>query len=97
MVQHSCLAYFLFLEMEAVWSSKTLVGIYCNTRHYITEDNTLHSHYCENPTYNYGDTDSCYRYEVTRFHFRQMMRSNIAILEILINIMDLSSVKQMMF
>jgi hypothetical protein len=44
----SCLAYFLTLKMEAVCSTKKLVGFAQTTQCYIPEDRTLHNHYSEN-------------------------------------------------
>jgi hypothetical protein len=39
--------------MEAVRSSETPVNFYQTTPRHIPEDNTLHSHLCENPQFNY--------------------------------------------
>jgi hypothetical protein len=44
----SCLVYRFTLKMEATGSSKTPVDFQWTTKHYISEDRTLHNHHCEN-------------------------------------------------
>jgi hypothetical protein len=44
----SCLAYSSTLKMKATFYCETSVDIQRTTPRYISEDITLHNHYCEN-------------------------------------------------
>jgi hypothetical protein len=44
----SCLAYSSTLKMEAMCTSETSVVFQRTTQFFITEDSSLHDHYCEN-------------------------------------------------